>query len=71
MTFYQIIKAGKKLTVDTKGTGYTPTTFFYKDGKIWLKNRELGTFPHPTFNGQTFNNHIAEMLKEGLNIITE
>lgn len=70
MTFYGIIKAGKRIIVDTTGTKYTSTAFYLKDNRIWLENDELGTFPHPTFTPKTFNEHITNMLVEGFNIIT-
>lgn len=70
MTFYQIIKSGKKLTVDTAGTPYTPTTFYLKDGKIIFSNKEIGEAEHPTFTARTFNAHIEQMLAEGFNIVT-
>lgn len=69
MTFYQILKAGKKIIIDTTGTNYTPTTFFYKNNKIWFSNPELGTAPHPVFTPATFNKHIIQMIKENFNII--
>lgn len=69
MTFYQIIKAGKKIIIDTTGTNYTATTFFYKNNKIWFSNSELGAAPHPTFTPAVFNNHIEQMIKENFKII--
>lgn len=69
MTFYQILKAGKRIVIDTNGTNYTPTTFFYKNNKIWFSNNEIGTAPHPTFTPGAFNNHINKMIQEHFNII--
>ena len=69
MTFYQIIKAGKKIIIDTTGTNYTATTFFYKDKKIWFSNNEIGTAPHPTFTPAAFNKHIENMIKENFKIV--
>lgn len=70
MTFYEILEHGKMLTVDTTGTDYTPTDFYLKDGALWVRNKDLGNFPHPTFTKEDFNNHIMEMIKKGFNIIT-
>lgn len=69
MTFYQIIKAGKHIKIDTTGTNYTPSTFYLKDNKIWVDSPALGSFPHPNFTAASFNKHIKRMIIENFKIV--
>lgn len=49
---------------------YTPTAFYYGNGKIWFHNTEAGTGEHPTFQtNKAIKNHIRNMLNEGFVVI--
>lgn len=48
---------------------YTPTAFYYRNGKIWVHNIEAGTFEHPTIQtNQTLTKHVRRMLDEGFEV---
>lgn len=72
--YYQLLKDGYKITISDPQGQYTTSVFWYKDGKVIISNKELGTFPHPFFNDHKateFDDHIISMLKCFLRITIE
>lgn len=71
MTFYEILKSGKKITIS--GKTYDPATFDYHGGAVWVKSPGLGYFPHNQFTDTpaALDEHIKNMLADGLKIAIE
>ena len=66
--FFEFLKMGKKIKI--YGGNFTPSTFDYHGGAVWVKNQALGYFPHDDFtsNPRAFENHVAKMIESGLNV---
>ena len=67
--FLDFLKMGAKIRIDGKPR-YTPSTFDYHGGAVWVDNRELGYFPHPgmTKNPSLLDEHLKNMVEDGFTV---
>ena len=67
--FLDFLKMGAKIRIDGKPR-YTPSTFEYRDGAIWVKNRDIGYFPHDDMNADParLDDHLKNMVEEGFTV---
>lgn len=72
MTFYAILKAGRKIKIeDRRGTGYDPAEFWLDGGRVFCWGPEWGTMKRDDMSAAQLNAHIKRMIAEGFTIIIE
>lgn len=72
--FYQLLKQGKKITVQDKNGEFYPTKFYIKDCKICYDNNAIGLDcinENMTARPNLFESHIATMLESGFQVVIE
>lgn len=69
---FEMMKAGATIEIRPfkKGTeNFVASKFWMKDGTIWCSNPCLGTFKRDEMTEITFSEHLANMIREGFQVV--
>lgn len=70
VNYYDILHSGCAIKITDPKKRYDSASFWVDGGKVFSKNKEMGTFERTTkeLPAEKFNKHIENMIAEGLHI---